>query len=134
MRQPLKIFLGLAISSFFFATSTSIIDNHRDEATTVYIINGLPKSSETMQVRCSSKSTSPDPRSLDAGEEYNWTVKEKGMYKCYSVWREFFQVWHAFQPRRDRNYREVFWVVKEDGFYLSWNNSSWVRKAIWESE
>ncbi|KAG6678866.1 hypothetical protein I3842_14G103100 [Carya illinoinensis] len=45
-----------------------------------------------------------------------------------------FSSWHGFQPRRDMGRGVVYWLVKDTGFFLSWDNSSWVRKQLWETE
>jgi hypothetical protein len=28
----------------------------------------------------------------------------------------------------------VYWMVKEDGFFISWDKANWVRKYRWETE
>ncbi|KAI6694064.1 hypothetical protein NL676_021774 [Syzygium grande] len=43
-------------------------------------------------------------------------------------------LWPAFEPSRDAGHNKVLWLVKEDGFYLSWDGSGWVKKAIWNTE
>ena len=38
--------------------------------------------------------------------------------------KDFLASWHAFQPRRDENHETVFWMVKEDGFFISWDKAN----------
>ncbi|KAF4355362.1 hypothetical protein F8388_026632 [Cannabis sativa] len=50
-----------------------------------------------------------------------------------AIWGRFMGSWHGFQPKRDLN-NSVFWLIKPNGFFLSWDNSTWVKKALWETE
>ncbi|WCJ24196.1 hypothetical protein M5689_006174 [Euphorbia peplus] len=136
--HQLILFFGFAILSFLITTSSKAHIENKNEEHRVHIKNGLAtniSSESTMEITCRSKSTSPMARELSAGEAYEWRVRKRKVYKCYCTWGRYFQIWHAFQPRRDEYYTVVSWVVKEDGFYLSWDyllNST--RKAVWESE
>ncbi|OAY28195.1 hypothetical protein MANES_15G049200v8 [Manihot esculenta] len=125
------IFHGLAILTILLAAATKA---HGD--TIVHVLNGLPKGSQALQNDFKSNDTSiPIIRKImGAGEEYHWKVEGGVEYTCFSVWTSNFQKWTVFEPRRDQNHADVFWVVKEDGFYRSWDNKTWVKKAEWESE
>ncbi|KAL1078491.1 hypothetical protein V6Z11_D10G163300 [Gossypium hirsutum] len=71
---------------------------------------------------------------LHVGEDYQFGVEEKALHFCEAISGRQIASWHAYQPRRDWNHKAVFWRVKENGFFLSWDNSSWVRKSIWQTE
>ncbi|KAG7941901.1 hypothetical protein I3843_16G071800 [Carya illinoinensis] len=71
---------------------------------------------------------------LNAGEDYQWTVEENKLVYCEAFWGRSFASWHAFQPGRDVGRGAVYWLVKDTGFFLSWDNRSWMRKQLWETE
>lgn len=77
---------------------------------------------------------------LKEGEEYKWVAEEKDLYFCEAIWgTRFVASWHAFQPKRDLSRGgggrgSVFWLVQKDGFFLSYDNSTWVKKSTWETE
>ncbi|GKU98578.1 hypothetical protein SLEP1_g11564 [Rubroshorea leprosula] len=124
---------------FFFFSASKALEEHKQQngaVTTVHIIDGMAKNSEAIQVRCSSSSSGDlGQRTIRPGDNYVWSVKfEKDVYYCAAVWGSYFASVHAFEPERDSGHGTVFWLVYENGFFLSWDNSSWVKKADWETE
>ncbi|KAL5781512.1 hypothetical protein ACOSP7_006541 [Xanthoceras sorbifolium] len=103
-------------------------------AASVHVTNGLPAKSEAMKIECSFKGKRLGIHDVGVGEEYSWSVEEKALYFCEAIWGRQMGSWHAFQPRRDANHATVFWLVKQNGFFLSWDNSTWIRRSTWESE
>lgn len=116
---------------FVFITSSFKIGSSIE----VHVMNALPKGSAPMEIRCNSRSTNLDAKQLKSGDDYRWIVqKERATYLCAALWVNKIASWHGFQPRRDANQKSVFWLVKENGFFLGFDNSSWVKKSTWESE
>jgi hypothetical protein len=101
---------------------------------TVQIINSLPPNSPPLNVSCSSKNIKLGARSFSVGEAYEFKVKGKDIYSCAAQWQRYFESWHGFEPPRDENHGAVYWLVKKDGFYRSWDKASWVLEDPWETE
>lgn len=127
------VFLVLACSIAAFAIASAVKDNN---FTVVHVMNGLPKSSYPLKIQCESKNMHDrlGEQVLKVGDDYKWTVEKNEIYYCQALWFRFFASWHAFQPQRDLLNETVFWVVKDNGFFHSWDNSSWVRKETWQTE
>lgn len=103
-------------------------------ATSVHVVNSMPKKSGQVRIHCSSEHIDLGSHILIEGEDYNWAVEEKAVYFCEAVrLPRNFASWHAFEPERDVGHDSVFWLVQEDGFYLSWDNSTWDKQATWET-
>lgn len=101
---------------------------------TIHVINSMPKDSGPMQIHCNSKYTDYGMQQVDVGDDYQCGVREKALYYCAALSGREIASWHGFQPRRDGNRKAIFWLVKEDGFFLSWDNSTWVKKSVWFTE
>lgn len=101
---------------------------------TVQIINSLPANSPPLNVSCSSKNIILGGRSFSAGEAYEFKVKGKDVYSCAAQWQRYFESWQGFERPRDENHGAVYWLVKKDGFYRSWDKASWVLEDPWETE
>ncbi|KAK9907011.1 hypothetical protein M0R45_002508 [Rubus argutus] len=72
----------------------------------VHVLNDLPPNSEPLNVLCKSRNTYID----------------------------FSHPGTRFRPKRDNGKAAVFWLVNEHGFFLSWDNTTWVKKSVWETE
>ena len=127
------LFLALAWSFIIIAIAFEKHDNH---LAVVHVINALPNNSEPMRIQCTSPRTDTNlgEYTLYVGDDYQWNVTHKSLHYCEALWERRFASWHAFQPRRDVSHGTVYWLVKHNGFFLSWNNSSWVRKESWQTE
>jgi hypothetical protein len=102
----------------------------------VHVTNALPVKSEPVKVECTSEHTNTHLgiHTLNVGDDYQWTVVENALHYCQAEWGRWFASWHAFEPDRDVSHGTVYWLVKNDGFYLSWDNSSWVRQETWQTD
>ncbi|GLT56405.1 hypothetical protein SLA2020_294480 [Shorea laevis] len=122
---------------FFFFSASKALKEHKQQNDTVpiiHVINGMAKNSEAIQVGCSSKSAQNlDAPTLGYGQSHVWKVEfEKELYDCDGDWGNYFTYWHAYQPKRDTGRGALFWLVKENGIFFSRDNTSWVRKAVWQ--
>ncbi|KAG6668903.1 hypothetical protein I3843_01G197200 [Carya illinoinensis] len=129
------VFLVLACTTAnLFAIASAVKDNN---LTVVHVMNSLPKSSPyPLKIQCKSKNMQVrhGEEVLKVGDDYRWTVEKNEIYYCQAVWFRFFASWHAFQPQRDLSNETVYWLIKDNGFFHSWDNSSWVRKETWQTE
>ncbi|KAE8717542.1 Detected protein of unknown function [Hibiscus syriacus] len=114
--------------------SSSVLGMQHKQSATIHITNSMPKGSGPMQVRCKSSHTDYGMHLVDEGDGYRCDVRERALYYCMAISGRRVASWHAFQPRRDGNRKAVYWLLKDDGIFLSWDNSSWVRKSMWETE
>ncbi|MBA0830677.1 hypothetical protein Goarm_015195 [Gossypium armourianum] len=126
--------LVFLVSVFFFIISSSVDGSQYKQLSTIHVMNSMAKGSGPMQIRCKSRYTDYGMRQLGEGTEYRCGVREKAVYYCMGMTGRRIASWHAFQPRRDGNRKAVFWLVKENGIFLSWDNSTWVRKSDWETD
>ena len=37
----------------------------------------------------------------------------------------------AYDPSAEGNHQKIYWLIKEDGIYHSWDNSSWEKRKSW---
>nr|KYP46853.1 hypothetical protein KK1_031556 [Cajanus cajan] len=49
------------------------------------------------------------------------------------MWTPFFTI-HVYQTQRDKGHPTVYWSVRKDGFYLSWDASNWNLVEPWYSD
>ncbi|KAG6625130.1 hypothetical protein CIPAW_16G074900 [Carya illinoinensis] len=121
--------LFLVLACIFVSTIASAKEKGNHHLPVVHVTNALPKNSEPMRLQCSGEEII-----LNAGEDYQWTLEENKLVYCEAFWGRSFASWHAFQPGRDVGRGAIYWLVKDTGFFLSWDNRSWVRKQLWETE
>ncbi|KAK2643873.1 hypothetical protein Ddye_019068 [Dipteronia dyeriana] len=121
---------------FNMGQTQTAVEGSGDVLATVHVRNGLPEEEEpkAMQLDCSSEDKIEIYQDLAVGDEYSWSVKVKEIYSCGSIWGNYVGSWDAFQPSRDANHTSVFWLVKRNGFFLSWDNSTWIRRYTWGFE
>ncbi|OMO87480.1 Plant self-incompatibility S1 [Corchorus capsularis] len=107
-------------------------EDEKKPIATLQVINAIPKNeSQPIRVNCD---TNPGLKNINAGEVYEWKVQEKTTYFCLALWDRFFASFEAFQPRKDGSHDQVFWLLKMDGLFHSWDNSTWVKAANWQTE
>ncbi|KAJ0092212.1 hypothetical protein Patl1_25857 [Pistacia atlantica] len=125
-RFLLFVFLALHFTAF------EADDNHQAK---VHVISTLPKDGGQMSLTCLPENSDPGfGGGVSAGVVYSWSVDNNLKYRCQSFWKNQFALWVVFEPERDANHGEVFWLVRQDAFFLSWDNSTWVEKYTWETE
>ncbi|XVF29194.1 hypothetical protein REPUB_Repub15cG0099300 [Reevesia pubescens] len=129
VRSSFVLFL---VSVFIF--SVAAVGEQKKHLATIHVMNSMPRESGAMQVRCNSRYSDYGMHQVGVGDDYQCGVRETALYYCMAISGRQIASWHAFQPRRDGNHKAVFWLVKEDGFFHSWDNSTWVRKSVWETE
>lgn len=68
---------------------------------------------------------------LTPGEEFHFTDDRTSRYVCHAMWRDKEGIWLAFESVRDRNHTKVFSSLREDGFFLSYDQSNWSKLSEW---
>ena len=127
------LFLALAWS---FISAVIAFEEHDNHLAVVHIINSLTNNSEPVSVFCISRGRKDflGEYTLKVGEDFQWDVTLNTLNYGRALWGRVFASWHAFQPRRDVSHGTVYWQIRQDGFFLSWDNSSWVKREMWETE
>lgn len=123
-------FLCLVLAWTFISTLASAA------LPTIHVTDKLPANSEPVKIECSSQRTSKHlgQHTLKAGDVYEFTAVENDLHFCEAERGNYFASWHALEPSRDGTHKDIYWQVKDDGFYLSWDNSHWSRKEVWETD
>ncbi|KAI6694056.1 hypothetical protein NL676_021766 [Syzygium grande] len=125
----------LSLVLFLSLLSASIISKTEAQVEpVVHVTSELPGNTNAMHIHCISKDLVVIDQALSAGQNCSWTAKEKTLYSCAAAWTGKIGSWSAFEPSRDVGHGQVLWLVKVDGFYLSWDGGGWVKKAIWNTE
>ncbi|KAE8698084.1 Detected protein of unknown function [Hibiscus syriacus] len=131
-RNNLVVFLVPVLITI--SLSSSVLGIQRNKLATIHVMNSMPKGSGPMQVHCKSRYTDYRMQQVGEGDGYRCDVRERALYYCMAILGRRVASWHAFQPRRDGSRKAVYWLLKDHGIFLSWDNSSWVRKSMWETE
>lgn len=136
MKKYISLFIiGLAA---FFLLKPNDFDNKSYD---VRIVNGFSNNSSLpLVIWCGSDDGNDiGGRALQERDDYSWSVIS-GLWKtpqyictmkCDGRRKKF----EAFRVNRDRyrcgNYRQCFWLVKEDGFYFSNDEITWKKDFSW---
>ncbi|KAJ0093806.1 hypothetical protein Patl1_26242 [Pistacia atlantica] len=86
-----------------------------------------PPNSETVRLNCIKGYWDK----LHPGDEFHFGELRKFRSVCKAIWRDKDGIWMAFEPVRDRDYRHVYSSVREDGFYISYDQSNWKIVNSW---
>ncbi|KAK7303118.1 hypothetical protein RJT34_14019 [Clitoria ternatea] len=109
----------------FYCRSTPTLAGH---ATLVDIRNDLP-SNPPLKLQCGEGSFD-----LKAGQHYNRTLPADQGFGCTAVWTPWFSSWDAYDVKRDKGHSTVYWSLKKDGFYLSFDGSKWKFIDYWQTD
>ncbi|GMI71787.1 hypothetical protein like AT3G24060 [Hibiscus trionum] len=131
-RSCLVVFLASVL--IIITLPSSVLGRQYKQLAAIHVTNLMPKGSGPMQIRCKSSYTDYGMHQVGEGDEYQCGVRERAVYYCMATLGRQMASWHAFQPRRDGSGKAVYWMLKDDGIFLSWDNSSWVRKSVWETD
>ncbi|KAK9266569.1 hypothetical protein L1049_021416 [Liquidambar formosana] len=107
----------------------------------IIITNDIHNDVVPLQVRCKSKTEDLGMRTLFPGAAYFFSTKldyfRRKLYFCFNVWGQKSRYFEAFKATRDEGrcghgkMRYCFWSAREDGFYFSGDNSTWVNEYPW---
>ncbi|KAJ6388157.1 hypothetical protein OIU77_026683 [Salix suchowensis] len=100
--QHFLLFSSLALC----VLSARPVEDHAEQnLPTVQIINSLPPNSPPLN--------------------------QKDTYSCAAQWQRYIESWNGYELPRDENHGTVYWLVKKDGFYRSWDKASWELENPW---
>ncbi|KAK4270634.1 hypothetical protein QN277_019417 [Acacia crassicarpa] len=94
----------------------------------VDIRNDLPPNSPRLYVLGTFQSTEAP---IDPGKSYNFVARgevEVGIFTMDNQCAKFV----AFDPNVELGRHAIFWSVRSDGPYHSWDRSNWQKKASWQ--
>ena len=76
-----------------------------------------------------------EDRVLNIGETLKWGATQNAIYYVLAVLGNIkFASVRGFDPTRDASHETVFWLIKEDGFYFSYDNASWKMDSQWDND
>ncbi|CAM8989462.1 unnamed protein product [Rhodiola kirilowii] len=108
----------------------------------VRITNGFSNNSSLpLIIWCSSQYDELGSLALQEGDDFSWSLKSnifavaRSQYTCTMKWDMRRRKFVAFSGHRDaRGFSEsrmCLWLVKEDGFYFSSDETNWSKKFSW---
>ena len=105
-----------------------------DPLPTLEVMNGLPESyvSQTLDIRIKSQHRPLDERTLRVGESFQLMVATPTTYYLYTTLGSQSASVSVFEPTRDGGHSIVYSLVKEDGFYLSYDKVTWKIIDTWQ--
>ena len=119
------------ISICFLSTSTLARPHTHRPNIMVDLLNDLPNNThEPLELSCDQGSSAY----LKQGDHYNLTLKVDRDSECTATWWRWFTTWDAYEAKRDKGHDNVYWLVKKDGFYHSWDGSKWKLVEYWYTE
>ena len=124
-------FAFLFFFAFSFINLPTNVRSQKTEMVVVDIQNALPNNTQTaaLTLWCGGASLV-----LKLGDHHTESVKMDQSLGCTALWLPFFTSWDAFEVSRDKGHQNIYWLVKKDGFYHSWDKSSWKKLEEWRSE
>ncbi|KAI4346073.1 hypothetical protein L6164_013155 [Bauhinia variegata] len=112
-----------------FTTAPAVARPHSPEIA-INIRNDLPSNTQQITLACDNT----DSFHLKVGKEFNSSVKVHQSIECSATWFQWFSSWDAYEPRRDKGHGSVYWLVKNDGFYISWDKIEWKKVEHWYTD
>ncbi|KAK9288390.1 hypothetical protein L1049_016846 [Liquidambar formosana] len=106
----------------------------------VRVVNGFTSNSSLpLVIWCSSKDQNLGGRALQEGDDFSWSLKANfwgtAHFLCTIKWDQKRKSFDAFWVHRDSHrcgpLRRCFWLVKEDGFYFSNDETNWKKEFAW---
>lgn len=46
-------------------------------------------------------------------------------------WKDFCIAFYIYHPSQEGNHQKIYWSLRTDGVYHSWDNRSWAKKIDW---
>ena len=117
-----------------FCNASSGIARLQDNQTNIYQVAisltvALPRQGMWVSFDCGM----PGTFQLAPNGHRQWTVpSDTQVDSCSATWGHSSASFSAYDASYDGGYVTVFWIVKLDGFYHSWDNFNWEKRASWE--
>ena len=128
LRHHLALFLALVVSACFCSAIVTAkdISTNKEPKAGIHFHNPFPKQAKAMHFTCSSKSFT-----VLSGQDHDWTVPMYKVESCQVVWGHSSASFDAYDPDIDLGHAVVFLMAKNDGFFHSWDQLTWDKKAGW---
>lgn len=138
MRTSCYVILFLILANSFSISSVDAklhdnqIMNYVYPTAEINIANGLPlvaDNAHTLSFDCDEGGHFE----LRPKQTHKWQVPGNKVEACRVRWAfaQFKTIFNAFDAESDLDH-VVYWLVQLNGFYHSWNNFVWERKARWQ--
>lgn len=128
-----NICFPLFLALFFYLCATIFAQNNGGPQA-VHISNVMPINSLAFHITCKVQGSVTISREIWPHEESGFEVKKNDVHYCVAKWGVAFADLHGFEPARDSGHSKIFWAVNRDGFFLSYDQISWAKKAVWQKE
>lgn len=93
---------------------------------TIHILNILP---DDVLLFCTSQ---PGINAhLHPQNPFYWSFPAETSENCFTDWHELRAPFSAYDSHYDQGHPNIYWMVKKDGLYHSWDNKSFVKKVGW---
>ncbi|KAI3470519.1 hypothetical protein Pfo_027182 [Paulownia fortunei] len=104
----------------------------------VFVVNNLPSNSASLKLHCASKDDDLGNHMLKTNQYFHWTFCENffpnTLFFCHLWWGSKQRTFDAFKSKWKQKYSgHDYWVVKSDGIYFSFFNSTkdFIKKYDW---
>ncbi|KAK7412580.1 hypothetical protein VNO78_04053 [Psophocarpus tetragonolobus] len=116
---------------FIFFHLLLLSKSHARPQTFVDIRNDLPKNTKAqLELSCNKGSYFH----LKLGDHLNSSLTVDQDFECTAAWSRWFTTWDAYHAERDKDHHTVYWSVRKDGFYHTWDGSKWNLLEHWYTE
>lgn len=68
---------------------------------------------------------------LSPGKGFSKLDNLNGRKSVVMYWNGNCASFFAYDPSAEGNHQKIYWLIKEDGIYHSWDNSSWQKRKSW---
>ena len=68
---------------------------------------------------------------LSPGKGFSKLDNLNGRKSVVMYWNGNCASFFAYDPSAEGNHQKIYWLIKEDGIYHSWDNSSWEKRKSW---
>ncbi|GAU49394.1 hypothetical protein TSUD_366880 [Trifolium subterraneum] len=86
--------------------------------------------SDGISVRCNSQSNGLTNQGFGFGFVH-LSVPIGQREICHASLNDSSTLFTAYDPKYDQGHPFVYWMVKQDGLYHSWDNKNFVKKGVW---
>ncbi|KAL4600138.1 hypothetical protein ACB092_11G176400 [Castanea dentata] len=96
----------------------------------IQISSALPKDFEPTEVHVIGETVIV----LKTNQDYKWNITKNEITYSFAVWGNLIAEWYAFEPSSDAGHETIFWSIRKEGIFHSFDNSKWELKAEWFRE
>nr|KYP47067.1 hypothetical protein KK1_031297 [Cajanus cajan] len=105
-------------------------NNHTDiNILFISMVNNLPPNSERLSFVGTGQSTEYE---LLPGKPYT-EITNFDLKTCLMIWQPLCASFNRYDPSREGNHQRIYWSIRKDGIYHSWDNVNWDKRTGWVS-